>query len=327
MALMPFSARDDVRSTVRALFAAYEARAAREPGMDWRRDHLGASLLGHQCDRFLWLSFRWATNPRHNGQQLRLFERGHREEKWIVEDLRAAGLTIEDVDPKSGAQRRVTFGGHVGGSLDGIALGVPAAPRRWHLLEVKTHNRKSFDRVAKDGVKRAKPEHYAQMLIYMRGSGLEAALYVAVCKDNDDIYMEIVPIDRAKAEDLVERGQRIAMSTQAPDRLVDSEYPPCLYTSADGETWHCQHYGLCHRTKVPERSCRTCTHAEPLLGGYWICRLRDKALDSAEQRAGCARYFPIPAMLNAQLVETSSVSGLAVFQFADGTTVTIGGDK
>jgi len=25
------------------------------------RSHLGASMLGHPCDRWLWLSFRWAV--------------------------------------------------------------------------------------------------------------------------------------------------------------------------------------------------------------------------------------------------------------------------
>lgn len=324
MALLPFSARNDARDTVHALFAAYKARAAREPMHDWRRDHLGASLIGHKCDRFLWLSFRWATNPKHSGKQLRLFERGNREEEWIIEDLRAAGLTIQDADPKTGTQRRVSFGGHVGGSIDGLALGVHASPRRWHLLEIKSHNRKNFEKLVMDGVKRSKPEHYAQMLVYLLGVGLEAALYVAVCKDSDDIYMEIVPIDRAKAEDLVERGQRIAMSTQAPDRLVDSEYPPCLYTSAEGQEWKCQHYDLCHGSRIPERNCRTCIHAQPQDGGTWRCKNLDKEIDSDEQREGCKLYFPIPAMLNAQLVETRS-STEAVFQFDDGTQVTIGG--
>jgi hypothetical protein len=323
MALLPFSARNDARDTVHALFAAYKARAAREPMHDWRRDHLGASLIGHKCDRFLWLSFRWATNPKHSGKQLRLFERGNREEEWIIEDLRAAGLTIQDADPKTGTQRRVSFGGHVGGSIDGLALGVHASPRRWHLLEIKSHNRKNFEKLVMDGVKRSKPEHYAQMLVYLLGVGLEAALYVAVCKDSDDIYMEIVPIDRAKAVDLVDRAKRIAMSAVAPAKS-DMEYPPCRYTSADGQTWLCQHYELCHGTKIPERNCRTCIHAMPQDGGGWLCSHHSRVIDSDEQREGCPRYFPIPKMINAQIVD-GSTSAEAVFQFADGTTVTIGG--
>src|SRR6188472_1125091 len=85
-----------------ALHAAYEQRAAAAaPGSneDWRRNHLGASIIGHDCDRYLWLSFRWALNPQHEGRLLRLFSRGDREEAWIVQDLRDAGFSVVDRDP------------------------------------------------------------------------------------------------------------------------------------------------------------------------------------------------------------------------------------
>ena len=32
-----------------------------EEGQEAPRAHLGASLLGHPCDRYLWLMFRWAV--------------------------------------------------------------------------------------------------------------------------------------------------------------------------------------------------------------------------------------------------------------------------
>jgi hypothetical protein len=34
--------------------------------------------------------------------------------------------------------------GHFGGSMDAVALGIPEAPKTWHLCEFKTHNAKSF---------------------------------------------------------------------------------------------------------------------------------------------------------------------------------------
>ena len=89
------------------------------------RPHLGASTLGHPCDRWLWLSFRWAVQPEFPGRILRLFRRGHNEEATIISDLRAIGLDVRKVS----AQHRVDFGSHVSGSLDAIIdKGVPEAP-------------------------------------------------------------------------------------------------------------------------------------------------------------------------------------------------------
>ena len=70
------------------------------------RPHLGASLLGHSCDRWLWLSFKWAVQPTFNGRILRLFRRGHNEEATIISDLRAIGLKIKN----NASQERVDFG-------------------------------------------------------------------------------------------------------------------------------------------------------------------------------------------------------------------------
>jgi hypothetical protein len=53
--------------TVTAIYAAYEAAAD-----NGYRAHLGASLIGTECERAIWYSFRWATRARHTGRLLRL---------------------------------------------------------------------------------------------------------------------------------------------------------------------------------------------------------------------------------------------------------------
>jgi len=50
-----------------AIFAAYEAQSG-----DGFRPHLGASLIGKDCERALWFDFRWTTVRRHPGRLLRL---------------------------------------------------------------------------------------------------------------------------------------------------------------------------------------------------------------------------------------------------------------
>lgn len=300
---------EPVQLTPAAIFGIYEAEAE-----DWRRDHLGASILGHACDRFLWLSFRWARDPKHPGRRLRLFERGRREEAWIIGDLLRIGCTV------SGEQAHVRSG-HVGGSLDGVLSGIPEAMETRHVLEVKTHNRRSFDRLVKDGVKRAKPEHYAQMQTYMRlhSPCIEWALYVSVCKDDDSIHTERVALDRKFADEALARAQEIVAATE-PSPVLDHEHPPCRYVSADGTQWPCDYYQVCHGTEIPARSCRTCVSAEPHADGSWSCSHHAKTLDATAQRAACDQHLTIPRAINAQVVHVHDTARQITYQFASGGT-------
>ena len=134
--------------TLSAIYASFEARQG-----DGFRDHLGASLIGKSCARALWYDFRWATPARHTGRILRLFETGQLEEARLVRDLRATGATVLEVDPETGRQFRVeAHGGHFGGSLDAVALGLLEAPKTWHVVEFKTHSAKSFAELVGKGV-------------------------------------------------------------------------------------------------------------------------------------------------------------------------------
>ena len=181
----------DAKNSIVNLIDAHHAAGQGAP-----RSHLGASLLGKKCDRAIWLSFRWAVIEQFDGRVLRLFRRGHNEEEMILQDLRAIGIKISD------KQAHVNFGYHVQGSADAIIeSGVPEAPTKRHVAEFKTHNKRSFDDLLKKGsVAEAKPEHYVQMQVYMLGLGIDRGLYVAVCKDDDRMYVERVRLDKAVGE-------------------------------------------------------------------------------------------------------------------------------
>lgn len=309
--------------TAKALRATYEVRAGlAEPGSndDWRRNHLGASILGHKCERFLWLSFRWAVYPQHDGRQLRLFERGEREEQWVIRDLRLAGASVY------GEQSTVELAPHVGGHCDGLVFNVPGAPdgKVTHVLEVKTHSLNSFRKLQADGVKRAKPEHWAQMQCYMLGLRLEWALYVAYCKDNDEEHVERVAFDREAAEGFVARARAIVAAPVPPDRM-DKDFPPCVYTGKDGKRWPCQFLALCHGAQMPVKSCRSCVSATPRDDGSWLCEHRDEVPDGLAQRKGCADYMPIPQMVNGQVAEVDEAERRIRFQMADGKLVCAAG--
>ena len=219
------------------------------------RPHLGASLIGHACDRFLWLTFRWAGAEHFDGRMLRLFDTGKREESRVYEELRGIGCEVHADD--GGAQFRVsTLGGHFGGSMDGVVRGVPEAPAAWHVLEVKTHSDKLFAELLKKKVRGAKPMHWTQMQTYMHLAEIDRALYYAVNKNTDDLYIERIERDPAEGARIVARAQRIIESPTPPAKL--SEDPAWFECK-----WCCFH-GQCHGAEVPEVNCRACVHATPV---------------------------------------------------------------
>tara|TARA_R110000868_G_scaffold70430_1_gene206901 strand:+ start:1669 stop:2691 length:1023 start_codon:yes stop_codon:yes gene_type:complete len=251
------------------------------------RSHLGASTLGHVCDRWLWLSFRWAVQPTFPGRILRLFRRGHQEEVNIISDLRAIGINVRKVS----AQHRVDFGSHVSGSIDAIIdNGVPEAPKAKHIAEFKTHSKKSFDDLTKKGVEKSKPEHYVQMQVYMAGTKIERSLYVAVCKDDDRIHTERVKLDKEVAGKAIERGKRIALTDRIPEPISsDPSWYQCKF---------CDAHDFCHQSKTTKHvNCRTCANATALPDSTWHCARWDDVIPLDAQRVGCESHVLHPDLV------------------------------
>lgn len=222
------------------------------------RGHLGCSEIGEECERRLWLKFRFCHRPRFEGRLLRLFDRGRREEAIVHAELEAAGMSVTDT------QRNFEAGfGHFGGSCDGIVTGIPGAETTPHILEIKTHSSKSFAKLQKDGVRVAMPKHYAQMQCYMRFAKLTRALYYAVNKDTDEIHAERVREDRKEQDRLFEKAERIVFADQPPDRIASSP--------TDYRCKLCDASDVCWFYKRPDRDCRDCYAATPKRDGQWTC--------------------------------------------------------
>ncbi len=280
----------DFQNTIANLIdRAHEAKA------ELPRPHMGASTLGHPCDRWLWLSFRWAVQPKFPGRIRRLFRRGHQEERNIIADLQAAGVVVR----QSAEQTRVDFGSHVSGSTDAIIeSGVPEAPKKMHIAEFKTHSLKSFNDLTAKGVEKSKPDHFAQMQTYMHGTGIDRALYLAVCKDNDAIYTERVRYDKKIAEKLVARGTRIALSERMPPPLsTDPSWYQCKFCAA---------HSFCHETKLTEHvNCRTCAHSTPKDNSTWHCERYDSVIEIEYQHQGCDSHTLHPDLVPWKMKDSS----------------------
>ena len=266
------------RTTIQGLIDAHHEAHAEAP-----RRHMGASELGHHCDRWLWLKFRWMVIEKHEGRLLRVFRRGHGEEATILKDLRAIGLVIRET---TDGQTRVDFGSHIEGSIDCIIeSGVPEAPTTPHIGEFKTHSKKSFDELEKKGVEAAKWSHFVQMQVYMHGTGIDRALYVAVCKDDDRMYVERVRYDVDVATKYIARGKRLALADEMPPPVTTD---PTWYLC----TW-CPAHAVCHKGAgvIAPQTCRSCAHATAKEDSTWRCEKHNADnIPLAFQRTGCSDY-------------------------------------
>jgi len=293
-----------------------QLKDAYDDGPPEHRSHMGASLIGNDCARQIWYGFHWLTKRDYDGTLLRLFNRGHLEEGRFTAMLLLIGCEIFQLD-ENGKQFRISVAdGHAGGSGDGVAIGVPDLPDPQEpcLTEYKTHGKKSFNELAGEnwkeyredqalpigerrnivfeglGVKAAKFTHYVQVQVYMRKMELTSCLYLAVNKDNDEIYAEIIPLDIIVADQYIDRMERLVALSEPPKRISND---PSVFNCR-----YCDHRDTCHKLgTVPDQNCRTCVYSR-IDGPDWLCTWRGKfiKIDKARQLIGCTEYQVNPSL-------------------------------
>lgn len=269
------------------------------------RPYLGASIIGHACDRFLWYSFRHCIVDKKSGRILRLFETGHLEEPRFVRELRGIGCEVHDKDEKGEQFGVSAIGGHFKGHMDGVLRGVPGAEKSWHVFEGKTFggeetHSKDFEKVKKVGVESAKPVHYAQMQVYMGLNKIKRSLYLAKKKSTDELYSERVKFNPDRFKGLMERAERIIRSASTPER--------CTTRADDFRCKFCPAYNLCWgagetAVPLPCRSCRSCIHSTPEIDDgenwqRWSCSKHEKNLDNKDQLAACDDHLLLPSLIS-----------------------------
>ena len=279
------------------------------------------SEIGKPCERMLWYRFRWVHEPEQfEGRMLRLFDTGHREEARLVKDLKSVGVAVLEVDPDTGEQWTVTaLDGHFKGHLDGRATGIIEAPKTEHLVEIKTHNAKSFAQLKKHGVAVSHPTHMAQMQSYMHLAGLKRAFYLAKNKDTDELHVERVHYDEAQALKLMAKGERVRDAHEAPPRVSDD---PASFACR-----FCASKAICHEGAPALRNCRTCLSSSPISGGGWWCERFGRPLSIEDQRSGCARHLFLPSLIDGEQVDADEAAETVTYQMADGTQWVDGAER
>lgn len=306
--------------------------AAIEAGQRSRHGYrLSASTIAEECERRIWLTFRWVTAPEtFDGQRLRIFDSGKIYERRIMDWLKLAGLSIEEWDYTKPAeiivvsdlaqaaprlkQIGVSFAdGHGYGWLDGEATNVPEAPVTCHVVEAKSHNFKSFSYLIRKGVRESKPEHFGQMQIYMHVRGRSRALYAAACKDNDALFFERIDYDFEYCAKLDARASRLALTDRAPPRQFNDPN-----SRAAWKCGFCRQAPVCHYTAMPEVNCRTCLYVTAQSGGDWFCEKLQIKLTREDQERGCGLHMYLPDVVPGEQVDAADDVSWIEYRLRDG---------
>lgn len=176
-------------TTIKAIDAWYEA-------VNKPRKRLGLSQVGHKCGRFLWYAHHGTDAIQPEGRVLRLFQLGNILEDQTIIDLKTIGIHHYD------CQKEVTFTQDdikLTGHIDGIVTGLIEAPVTPHLFEHKTCSLKKFKELLSKGYREWNEVYYWQVQVYMLGLKLKRAVAFVYCKDNSELYMERIKLDRGAA--------------------------------------------------------------------------------------------------------------------------------
>ena len=245
-------------------------------------------------------------------------------EKYKTEGSRWEDVTTNEAHQNIATKQGVRFNppkqfrisdvdGHFGGSLDAIMTNVPGVEifglteEDEVLGEFKTHGLKSFNKLAGTrkeipgdprpkwkcprqggkGVRASKPEHYAQMQTYMHKRGIKLALYMAVCKDDDDLYFEWVHYDPLDGAGQIVKAAEVIHAPKIPDRMHGA-------SASSFDCKFCDHYRICHFGEPLQVSCRTCISATPVENGQWECKHWGSVIPTLEhQKKGCSEHKPV----------------------------------
>ena len=214
------------------------------------REYLGASYVGRECERQVQYSYmhQAVDDGREFGPDtLRIFERGHVMEDMAAGWIRQAGFEIVTHKPDGGQLGFTSGNGKFKGHCDGVITAWKgegesqvALPCLW---EHKAMGDKSWKNIRSRGVRKAKPEYFAQMQVYMHHLDLtdNPALFMVTNANSMEVHVEMVPFDPAACQATIDRAVRVIQATEAgeilPRASADPEWFLCRYCDYKETCW------------------------------------------------------------------------------------------
>lgn len=253
---------------------------------EYERYYLGASEIGDECPRKLWLMFhKYAEPEKFEPRMLRLFQRGKDEELRFETYIHEIGIQIID-----GALDQAGFkDGFFSGHGDGIYL----IDGKRVAAEMKTHSDTSFKKLKRGDLKNTHPKHYAQCIVYAGKFDCVGALYMAVNKNNDELFFDFVELDQDDFDAYKAKAEFITMADKPPERIASK---PTAFSCK-----FCHAKDVCFGFELPRVNCRNCTSVAKIRSkGEFGCEMKSpKGLSlELDDRGWCENHSFNPHAMN-----------------------------
>ena len=198
---------------------------------DEPRLYVGASSIGHPCERKIWYGYKGIAGEPITPTTRRTFDIGHKLEGLILDYLKQSKnyvfIALNQCDKDIPEFQ---------GTPDGIWKDYQDNPLG--IIEVKTARDSSFRVFVKKGLKEWYPAYYAQVQAYMGMSGIHKTYLIAINKDTSELWDEQVLYDDWYYSHLKAKAQRVIVSIEPPERIHSS---PMYFVCKS-----CQYRKICH---------------------------------------------------------------------------------
>lgn len=206
-----------------AINAAIDAGLVAKRQKQERRAYVGASAIGHECERSI--QFEYAGAPRESDfgpATLRRFDQGHMGEELARAWFWDAGFDLTQKNQRTGQRFRWTqLNDQASGEPDGVFIGGPDVidyPAMWEHKYVGT---KTFRDIDKNGLRKARPGYWMQCQINMAYLGLteNPTVFTVTCGDDGSQVHLLIEYDAEGAQMTSDKAVRIVNATQAGELL------------------------------------------------------------------------------------------------------------
>ena len=229
--------------------AAMKNHCVQASSKEPRRGYLGASFIGHDCDRALWYEANECASDAFPIEALWRFEDGHRTEELVASRLRLIdGITLHTHNEHGEQYGFSMFDGRFQGHIDGIIVGLLQSPRLPHIWENKCVGEDVFKKFVALREKRIVDDdlllewnssYYAQAQIYMHTFKLVRHYMTVASAGGRDISSCRTKYNREHALQIIERVERI-LSTR-------TEPPQCSSKPDFYKCRMCKFNTICHK--------------------------------------------------------------------------------
>lgn len=219
-------------------------RAGNKPS---ERDYLGASLIGEDCSRKIWYSYKKYPKLPFKAETLWAFEDGRRTEDLLAARLRMIdGIELHTHDEHGNQFGFAALGGKFKGHCDGVIRGLKQAPTAWNVWEAKCSKHEKFEQFKKEKSKNGEKNtlkawnanYFIQAQLYMHFLQIDRHYLIVALSGGRDVDSCRTEYQPDVAENAINKADSILQHNVPPKRISEK---PDFYQCR----W-CDYREICH---------------------------------------------------------------------------------